>query len=507
MKQLFLALLLAINFSVFSQADNTPTFVKDSLDTYVQRAMVNWKIPQHPVCIVKDGKVVIMKGFGVKEKDGFDKVDENTLFMIGSNTKAFTGTALAILEADKKISLDDKVTKWIPQFKLDNKAAGEQAIVRDLLCHRLGFQTFQGDFTYWTSNLTRAEVIEKMSHIKAEYPFRTKWGYTNAAFLAAGEIIPKATGKEWEVYLKEKIFDPLEMTTTIALSKDFPNAHNKSSAHTINNGQLIKIPFCAIDNLAPAGSIGSSVNDMSHWVMALLNKGKYNDKQVIHAVAISQTWLPHSILGNGGHLYNTGHFSLYGLGWMLEEYCGKKIVSHTGGVNGFVTSVTLLPEEKLGIIVFTNTDQNSFYEALKWEIADAYLDKPYRDYSKVYLNYYLQNKTEEEKTQKKFTDSVALQLKSSLTPKSYCGTYFNDVYGNMSVVQEASELRMKFSHHPAMYAKLEPLGGNRFYATFSDPEFSKAVFPFTVQNGKVTGVTVKVADFIEYNPYEFKKIK
>jgi CubicO group peptidase (beta-lactamase class C family) len=207
--------------------------------------------------------------------------------MIGSNSKAFTATALAMLDADKKISLDDKVTKWIPQFKLDNKAAGEQAIVRDLLCHRIGFRTFQGDFTYWTSNLTRSEVIEKMVHIKAAYPFRTKWGYTNAAFLTAGEIIPKATGMQWEDFIKQKIFMPLEMNNTLALSKDFPNAPNKCSAHTMADGKLIKIPFCSIDNLAAAGSIGSSVNDMSHWVIAQLNNGKYGDKQVIPATAIA----------------------------------------------------------------------------------------------------------------------------------------------------------------------------------------------------------------------------
>jgi CubicO group peptidase (beta-lactamase class C family) len=507
MKKFFLFPFLFIFLPALAQSDSMPYFVKDSIDSYVNKALADWQIPGAAVCIIKNGKVVVMKGFGTKELNGTDKVDENTLFMIGSNSKAFTATAVAMLDADKKISLDDKVTKWIPQFKLDNKAAGEQAIVRDLLCHRLGFQTFQGDFTYWTSNLTRNEVIEKMSHIKAEYPFRTKWGYTNAAFLTAGEIIPKATGLQWEEYLTKKIFTPLVMNSTLALSKDFPNAANKCSAHTMADGKLIKIPFCLIDNLAAAGSIGSSVNDMSHWVIAQLNRGKYNDQQVIPATAIAQTWLPHSILGNGGRQYNTGHFNLYGLGWFLEEYCGKKMVSHTGGVNGFVTSVTLLPEEKLGIIVFTNTDQNSFYEALKWEITDAYLGKPYRDYSKTYLGYYNQQKIQDEATHKKMLDSVALQLKPSLGLNNYCGTYFNDVYGNMSVVLEAGELKMKFSHHPSMYAKLDGIGGNRFYATFSDPEFSKAVFPFTVTNGKVTGVTVKVADFIEYNAYLFKKIK
>lgn len=502
-------LLACITFSIhaFAQTDTLPAFVKDSLDSYVTNALSAWQVPGVAVCIVKNGKVVLMKGYGVKELGGSDKVDENTLFMIGSNTKAFTATALAMLEADKKLSLDDKVTKWIPPFKLDNKAAGEQAIIRDLLCHRIGFQTFQGDFTYWTSNLTRAEVIEKMSHIKAPYPFRTKWGYTNAAFLTAGEIIPKACGMQWEEYLKEKIFAPLGMNSTLALSKGFPDAPNKCAAHTRFDGKIVKIPFCTIDNLAAAGSIGSSVNDMSHWVMAQLNGGKYDGKQAIPAAAIAQTWFPHSILGNGGKQFNTGHFALYGLGWFLEEYCGKKVVSHTGGVNGFVTSVTLVPEEKLGIIVFTNTDDNNFYEALKWEIADAYLGKPYRNYSKIYLGFFTQQNKQEESLDKKMMDSVALKLNLSLPVTGYCGSYTNDVYGNMSVVLEGGELKMKFSHHPNMYARLESLGGNRFYATFSDPEFRKAVFPFKVENGKVTGVTVKVADFIEFNPYEFKKIK
>ncbi len=503
----FYSLLIAFLFAFnsFCQTDSVPSFVKDSLDSYVDRALKDWQIPGVAVCVIKNGKVVVMKGYGVKDYDTKEKVDENTLFMIGSNTKAFTATALALLDAEKKLSLYDKVTKWIPEFKLDNKAAGEQAIILDLLCHRIGFRTFQGDFTYWTSNLTRSEVIEKMSHIKASYPFRTKWGYTNAAFLTAGQIIPKATGMQWEDFIKTKIFDPLDMKNTLALSKDFPNAPNKCSPYTMNEGRLVKIPYCYIDNLAPAGSIGSSINDMSHWVMMQLDNGKYKGQQIIPASAIVQTRTPASIIGNGGSVFNKGHFALYGLGWFLEEYDGREIVSHTGGVNGFVTSVTLIPEEKLGIIVFTNTDKNDFYEALKWEIMDAYLGLPYRNYSNFYLNYYkLQFAMEQQKDQK-LKDSVAMHLKTDLPLTAYTGNYFNDVYGNMSVVLENGEMKMKFSHHPNMYAKLESLSGNRFYVTFSDPEFGKAIFPFHIENGKVKSVTVKVADFVEYNPYEFEK--
>jgi len=490
--------------TAYSQT-GTRSFVKDSLDSYVESALKDWQIPGAAVCIVKDGKVVLMKGYGTTEMGGTEKVDENTLFMIGSNSKAFTATALAMLASEKKLSLDDKVTKWIPSFKLDNTAAGEQAIVRDLLCHRLGFMTFQGDFTYWTSNLTRAEVIEKMAHIKAVYPFRTTWGYTNAAFLTAGEIIPKACGQPWEDYLKEKIFTPLGMTRTLAVSKDLPSATNKCAPYTMADGKLVKIPFCSIDNLAPAGSISSSVNDMSKWVLMQLDNGQYNGKVIVPAAALAQTRSPHSILGNGGSRFNRGHFSLYGLGWFLSEYCGRKIIAHTGGVNGFVTSVTLLPEEKLGILVFTNTDQNNFYEALKWEILDAYLGNAYRNYSKQSADGWKNQLATDAKKDKQYEDSAALKLPTTLPLAAYTGTYFNDVYGNMSVVLEKNELQMKFSHHPNMYAKLSSLGGNRFYAVFTDPEFSKAVFPFAVDNGKVTGVTVKVADFVEYTPYEFVK--
>ncbi len=508
MKKILVSLLILLSPKIIlSQTDSLPSFLKDSLDNYVSMALTDWQIPGVAVCIVKNGKVAVIKGYGVRDYDTKEKVDVNTLFMIGSNSKAFTATALAMLDDEKKLSLDDKVTKWIPSFKLDNQAAGEQAIIRDLLCHRIGFRTFQGDFTYWTSDLSRSEVIEKMSHIKATYPFRTTWGYTNAAFLTAGQIIPKATGMEWEDFIKQRIFVPLGMDHTLALSRDFPNAANKCSPYTMAEGKLVKIPYCLIDNLAPAGSISSSVNDMSHWVMMQLDNGMYNGKQVVPAAAIGQTRLPHSILGNGRVLYNEGHFSLYGLGWQLQEYCGRKIVSHTGGVNGFVTSVTLIPEEKLGIIVFTNTDQNSFYEALKWEIMDAYFGKPYRNYSGVFHGFFKQGFDADQKEDKMKKDTVAMKFASALPAAAYTGEYTNDVYGMMKVVLENGELKMKFSHHPNMYAKLEALGGDRFYATFSDPEFSKAVFPFHVENGKVKSVTVKVADFVEFNPYEFTKIK
>lgn len=486
--------------------DNVPSFIKDSLDIYVERAMKDWQIPGVAVCVVKDGKVVVMKGYGVQETGTNNKVDTNTLFMIGSNSKAFTATALAILDADKKLSLDDRVQKWLPDFKLYDPWVAKEANIRDLLCHRLGFETFQGDFMYFDSDLTLQEVREKFGKVKPLYSFRSKWGYTNAAFMTAGEIIPKVTGgKTWAQFLEERIFIPLDMKRTLALSASINTATNKAAAHTVDKGVLKKIPYGRIDNMAPAGAISSSVSDMSHWVLAQLNNGKYNDQQVIPGSAIGQTRLPHSILGNGGHMYNKAHFSLYGLGWFLEEYSGRKFVGHTGGVNGFVTSVAMVPEEKLGIIVFTNTDANNFYEALRYEIMDAYLGLPYRNYSNVYLGY---SKVQEKQTEdwlKKKQDTIATNPTTSLALAAYAGDYTHGVYGKMSIKLEDGKLVARFEHHKGRYVTLEPLGSNRFLATWSEALYGIKVWPFVTANGKVKSVTVTMADFVEFTPYEFYK--
>lgn len=507
MKKLALVVLCGLLFVTTRAQNDIPSFVKDSLDLYVNRALKDWQIPGASVCVVKDGKVVVMKGFGVREMGTGDKVDENTLFMIGSNTKAFTGTAIAILDGEKLLSLDDKVQKWLPDFKLFDPWVAKEANIRDLLSHRMGFETFQGDFMFFDSDLNTAEMMDRFGRLKPLYSYRSRWGYTNAGFMVAGEVIRKATGKSWAEVLKEKIFSPLGMNNTLALSKDISSATNKAIAHTVTKGELKKIAYGRIDAMSPAGSISSNVADLSKWVMAQLDNGKLDGKEVIPAAAISKTWYPHSIVGNGGARYNNGHFALYGLGWFLEEYNGKKIVSHTGGVNGFVTSVTLIPEEKLGIVVLTNTDANGFFECLKWEIMDAYMGLLYRNYSGVMLS---EHKIHEEQTKKQSDlkrDTINSKPATSLPLVAYAGEYEHELYGKMNIAIEKGELIMRFAHHANRFSKLEPLGGNRFLSTWNDPLYGSKVLPFTVENGKVKSLTVRVADFVEFTLYEFMKIK
>jgi len=510
MKKLLLLLVVNVSFTALVNAQNMDRsrFLKDSLQLYINRALTNWRVPGAAVCIVKDGKIVLMQGYGVKELGLNEKVDENTLFMIGSNTKAFTATALAMLQAGGKLSLDDKITRYIPTFRLDNKPAGEMATIRDLLCHHIGFQTYQGDFTFYNTNLTRDDIIGRMGLVKATYAFRTTWGYTNSAFLTAGQVIPVVTGKPWEVYLKDNIFAPLGMGNTLALSKSLPTALNRTVAHTFVDGRLTAIPYEQIDGIAPAGSISSSINDLSKWVMCLLNDGKVGNRQIIPLAAIQATREPQDIVKNVHHLNGTDDYELYGLGWFLEDYMGHNLVLHTGGVGGYLSSVTLVPKEHLGIIILTNTDENQFYDALKWEILDAYFKLPYRNYSDNELQKFKQSTLVAQLTDKKIRDTVALLRKPALPLDAYAGKYMNDLYGSMTVTTgENNDLEMRFEHHLKMYAHLQALGGNRFYVVFSDPELGKAVFPFYVKGGAVTGVRVKVDDDVEVNPYDFRKVQ
>jgi hypothetical protein len=283
-------------------------------------------------------------------------------------------------------------------------------------------------------------------------------------------------------------------------------ATNISSAHTIVNDVIKKIAWGKLDNMAPAGSIFSSISDMSKWVQMQLGNGKFNDNMIIPFSAIQQTRTPNSILGNGGHEFNKAHFALYGLGWFLEEYNGRKIVAHTGGVNGFVSSVALVPEENLGIVVLTNTDANNFYEALRLEIMDAYMDLPYRNYSGHYQEGQKSGDMQRLTEIGKKKDTIAMKLKTDVSLAALSGTYKHSIYGNMTISIKEGKAVALFQHHKGRFATLESLGGSRFLATFNDPLFGVKVWPVQVQNGKVKSITVRVADFVEFTPYEFVKI-
>ncbi len=498
-----------------------PAFVRDSLDSYVEREMQKWRVPGLALAIVKDGRIVKLRGYGIKHTGVYgtkaDSIDEHTLFMIGSCSKAFTATALASLEADSVLSLNDKVTKWLPDFRLYETSATQQAIITDMLCHRSGLKTFQGDFTYWSSNLTRKEIIQKFGANKPVSAFRTRYGYCNAGFLTAGEILPKATGKEWENVVRERFFQALGMTRTVALAAEFDGTSNHAKGHTLYDSKVLQLPTPAIDNLAPAGSIGSSVHDLVKWTAMQLDTGKVNGVQLFKKQAILRTWRGETIVSPFKNRLLPTHFGLYGLGWFVSDYASRQLLEHDGGVDGFTTTVAFLPEEKLSVIVLTNTDANSLYASLKWRILDAYLQQPVKEYSALLLANAEEDAAEERKRLTEARSKAASNPAPALALKEYVGKYVHPVYGEIEVQASAGTsnansngnsnggLRVLLSHHAQSTGTLQALGGNEFLCTFANPTFGIHPARFEAVSGVVKSLTLKVNDFIEYDSYTFEK--
>ena len=261
--KLLLNTLLFLSFFQYSIAQQ-PSFIGDSLDQYIQKGMTDWQIPGLAISIVKDGKVIYSKGFGERNMVTHAPVTEHTLFMIASNSKLFTGTAIAQLEYNKRLSLNDKITRYFPDFKMYDSLITKQVTIRDMLSHRVGTKTFQGDFTFWNGKISRKEIMQKMRLLQPTGVFRQDFGYCNSCYLTAGEIIPVVTGKPWEVYVYDSLLMPLGMKNTHTLVTGMNQRPNVAKPYTTAfTGKITELPYDQVDNLGPAGSMVSSVHDLS----------------------------------------------------------------------------------------------------------------------------------------------------------------------------------------------------------------------------------------------------
>ena len=512
MKKILLLPLFTFTFT-FTASFAQNSFIRDSLDIYVNREMKKWNIPGVAVAIVKDGKTVVNKGYGVKDLGRNEKVDEHTLFQIASNSKAFTGTSIALLAYQKRMSLDDKITKFIPDFKLYDPLATAEVTVRDMLCHRIGFETFQSDMLNWGCDLSQKQLIMNMRNVKPQLGFRSKYGYTNMGFVTAGSLIPIVADTTWDDFIKYHFFIPLKMEHSSTQWAKINSDKNACQPYTMVNGKLVLMPFVNIDNIGPCASINSSVNDLSHWLLMQLDSGRYEGKRIFPFSVLQMTRQSNMIVSNPFNpMFPSKHFQTYGLGWFLEDYNGKKIIQHDGGANGFVTTVCFLPEENLGITVLTNTDANYFYGALRQQIIDAYMNLPYRNYSEIYYRNFAYGQKMEDDQVKSWWEVVAKKNKPELELKDYAGDYSNEVYGKMQILFEnpakdgtGGKLYLYLSHHPGLKGALMFMENNTFLCTYSDPEYGVKKIPFTITAGKVTSVGVSVNDFIDKDVYEFIK--
>ena len=502
MKQLFFSF-LAIWY--LQAAAQTPSFITDSLDRYVQKGLSDWQVPGLAIVVVKDGKAVVMKGYGVRNMDTKEPVDANTLFMIASNTKLFTGTALALLDYRGKISLNDKITKYFPGYRLYDSCTTQLATIRDLLSHRMGTKTFQGDFTFWNTRLTSAEIMQRMRLLKPSQQFRQDYGYCNSCFLTAGEVIPKVTGQSWDRFVHDSIIAPLQMNNTLVLSTGAAQQPNMALPYTTSySGTLRRVPFDNWNNLAPAASIISSVSDLSHWLQLQLDSGVYNGRRILPFAVLQKTRDANMILSSRKSSIYPMHFRAYGLGVFTADYNGRQIYWHTGGAGGMVSNVCFVPEERLGIAILTNNDNQNFFEALRYQILDAYLGVPYVNRSQQQLKGFTTDMAEQLAT----INSWRARVKSTKPPlplSAYTGVYTNELYGTITISQQGKGLKIDFTTKPDLSAMLTYMDNGEWLMEYTNIEYGIFTVKFETANGKVTAVTTPQNPFVEFDPYTFTK--
>ena len=335
--------------------------------------------------------------------------------------------------------------------------------------------------------------------------FRQQWGYCNSCFLTAGQVIEKVTGKPWEVYVYDSIIEPLGMTNTHTLGNNMEQMPDASSPYTNTfSDSLELLPYDNVDNLAPAGAIVSCVKDISKWLLMQLDSGKSNGKQIIPWPAIQRTRDMNTIIRSRKNPFLPINIYGYGLGVFISDYGGHLTYEHTGGADGFVTNTCFVPDENLAISILTNNDDQEFFELLRYQILDAYLGLPYRNYSSLSLPGFMQNR----KKVLDDIDAMKARVKNNAPPftiSTYVGNYTNELFGNIFITRMGNNLLIKFGNHKDLTATLQYMDSGEWLMTYNNPAFGIFPLRFTTDDNKVTAVTIKVNDFLETDPYVFIK--
>jgi CubicO group peptidase (beta-lactamase class C family) len=417
-----------------------------NFDALVNQALKDWDVPGLAIAIVKDDVVVHAKGYGVRKLGETAPVDAKTRFAIGSVTKSFTAAALAILVDEDKLKWDDPAAKYLPELQLFDPYSSRELTVRDLLCHRAGLE--RGDLLWYAGgDLSRDEIIRRLRFLKPSWSFRSKYGYQNMCFLAAGQIVPRIAAKTWDNFVAERIFKPLGMADAVTSISPLPGLDNVASPHDKVDEKLTTVPWHNLDNMGPAGSINAHVTDMAQWVRLQLGSEKVSAKPIVSQAALAEMHTPQTIVRREGvmkKLYPDAHFMTYGLGWLLFDYKGRTVVEHGGAIDGMIAMVALVPEEKLGLVILCNRDGTQVTFPLLYTVLDAYFGAPPRDRNAEFLKIKEGlDKLEKDRKDKEANERVA-GTKPSLEPSKFAGKYLDDFYGSLKVGWENEKLTAQY---------------------------------------------------------------
>lgn len=463
---------------------------------YLEKARTDWGVPGMAVAIVKDGEVVFSEGFGQLKANGNQEVNADTQFAIASNTKAFVASALATLVAEGKISWDDKVTEYLPYFRLYDAYASSETTVRDLLCHRVGLGTFSGDVIWYKSDFTAEEVIRRIQYVPQAYSYRAGYGYSNLMFITAGEVIRAVTGKSWAQYIEETFIDPLGMDRTVTSVNQLKSNDNVATPHKPVDDKNKSIAWVDWDNMGAAGGIISSVNDMANWMSMNLNSGIWQGDTLLVREQQNILWTPHNnfVLSDRSRANIPGrHFNGYGLGWGLYDYFGRMVVTHSGGYDGMYSRVAMMPDEGLGIVILTNSMSGITFP-LTMKLINDFIEEDKRDWSQEFLDR-SSGGTDPIKTRKAARIS---NTKPSLVLAAYTGMYDAPMHGDIEVKEENGQLRLYFDRAPLLSATLKHWHNDTWEVVWDETHawFDFGTVEFELDhNARVKGMEIDVPNY------------
>lgn len=467
------------------------TTAKSSLagfDQYVTKAMQDWKVPGLAIAVVKNDSIVLMKGYGTRTMGTAQPVDEHTLFAIGSSSKAFTSTLVAMMVDQGKMHWDDAATTYLPGFQMYDPYVTRELTIRDLLTHRSGLA--RGDLMWYATDYNRDEVLRRVRFLKPSWSMRARFGYQNIMYLAAGQAAAHAAGTSWDKLVRERIFTPLGMTETNTSVRDLAGKSNVATPHMDVNDTLMVVPWHNIDNIGPAGSINSNVSDMIKWVRFQLAQGSVNGKSLVSAGALGETHtaqmtIPVSADARQANPYT--HLEEYGMGWFLQDYRGRELDQHGGNIDGMSAMVALMPEEKLGLVILTNANGSPVPTIAMYRVIDALLNEPARDWNATFLKQFEKVRAQAKEAEQKQLAQRAVGTKPSLSLDKYVGVYSDSMYGDANVRLANGVLKM--SYGTAFDGELEHWHYDTFRAKWDNHALGRVLVTFALgADGKVTSL-------------------
>jgi CubicO group peptidase (beta-lactamase class C family) len=437
---LLLAVCLLTPARLQAQSGSAPAAL-NGLDSFVEQVMKEWKVPGLAVAVVKDAKVVYARGFGYRDVKKQQKVTADTLFAIGSCSKSFTATALAILADEGKVEWDKPVRDYLPDFRLNDAYATANLRPRDLVTHQSGLP--RHDLVWYGSPLSRKDLFERLRYLEPSRPLHARYQYNNLMFMTAGVLIERVSGSSWEEFVRRRILDPLGMKVSNFSVRDSQKTSDFSLPYQADKGEVKEIPFRNIDAIGPAGSINSSVNEMTRWLLLQLGKGKFEGRQIISEKALGEVHMPQIVAG-GDLKYDESYYSSYAMGWAVTSYRGHPALAHGGGIDGFTSTVRFLPKDQLGVVVLTNSATPA-----SGLIASNAVDRMLGLSEAPWAQRARDDAAKARETQAKAKAEDEAKRKKDAPPthqlKEYTGEFVHPAYQTLTVTQEGE--RLKFDLH------------------------------------------------------------